>query len=147
MTFRGSWTKLSKAIDAGTRRIIAEIISRRLDATDVIAFDAVVTAASSDRDLQTAIEPLVAPILLNTQRRRMISFLSDPCSDVRTHYGCTPRDVLWNRALAQNTSETAGHPDGWPGQSCHPELRSLVFCLSENYVAAVGRPRPPTLPL
>jgi hypothetical protein len=58
--------ELSKTLDTGTRRLIAEIVSRRLDGTDVDTFDTVLTAGSSDQDLRAAIEPLVAPILLNT---------------------------------------------------------------------------------
>jgi hypothetical protein len=58
--------EISKTLDAATRCLIAEIISRRLDGTDVDTFDNVLTAGLSNQDLQASIEPLVAPVLLNT---------------------------------------------------------------------------------
>lgn len=59
--------ELSKTPDTVTRRLISEIISRRLDGREVYIFDAVLRAASSDHELQSAIGPLVSGISLGSR--------------------------------------------------------------------------------
>ena len=52
--------------DTGIRRVIAEVIARRLDGQDVETFNAVLVSSSEFTELRAAIEPLLAPVGLDS---------------------------------------------------------------------------------
>jgi len=92
------------------RRVIAEVISRRLDPQDVDTLAAVLNAASADQILGKAIEPLVSPVDLSSPKADR---LKADHALVITHQ--KPKTVSSSVPITQRVSEilTDGSPEAF----------------------------------
>ncbi len=148
--------ELSGTQDARVRRVIAEVISRRLDGRDVDTFDAVKEASSSDPDLLAAIAPLVQQVLLPSaeadrmkahhdmanqrhQRSRPALPVSTRLSEIlaRSSGDDMFAQIYWLLVHSNGSNRGQSLP-GWP--EIPPAIRTRILSAASGYL----RTRPPT---